>query len=142
MNIHELSIWQACGNREVDIFHMPSCTNPSDMMTKEDKDDLHYVSIRNIVVLPRPDGGCQGLALDPLSDVKARAKEPASEIGATSLESEKSSSGSDIANLDTNAMVNDESDGDGVDLETKKKVEDDWILVESRRRSRNKRSGG
>ena len=84
---------------------------------------------------------CQGLALDPLSDIKVRAKETMSDSDATSPGSKKSSSDDDITNLDTNATIEDGSDSDGTDLEMKAKVKDEWILIESHRHSRNKRSG-
>ena len=60
-NISEFRIAEARKEGDVDILWIPGQTNPADLFTKEINDDKHFITLRDLMVMPRPDqdyGGC------------------------------------------------------------------------------------
>ena len=60
-NISEFRIAEARKDGDVEIYWIPGKTNPADLFTKEINDDNHFVTLRELMVMARPDqdyGGC------------------------------------------------------------------------------------
>ena len=53
MNIREITVLQSKLDGTVDIRHIPGRHNPSDLFTKEHKDDTHFAFVRDILVVAR-----------------------------------------------------------------------------------------
>ena len=53
INIRNMDVRDAQQHKEIQVLHLPADTNVADLLTKEHKDDAHYIRLRNIVVPPR-----------------------------------------------------------------------------------------
>jgi hypothetical protein len=58
VNIREFRVRQSRRAKEIDIIFIPGKQNPSDLLTKEHKGSDEFYCVRDVVVNPRPDGGC------------------------------------------------------------------------------------
>ena len=58
MNIWTTAIHDAIAANEVTISHIQGKSNLEDLLTKEHKDDNHFVALRGAIVLPPPSMGC------------------------------------------------------------------------------------
>ena len=59
VNIRENRICKAQNKfNEINVLHISGKTNPTDIFTKEHKDDQTYMEIRNAIMAVRLDGGC------------------------------------------------------------------------------------
>ena len=52
IQINENAVRESIQNKEVEIFHIPGNENLSDIFTKEDRDQHHFLRLRNIVMSP------------------------------------------------------------------------------------------
>ena len=57
-NIREWRARQLYQEKVMDLQHIAGKSNPSDILTKEHKSPSDFAAMRDIVVCPRPDGGC------------------------------------------------------------------------------------
>jgi hypothetical protein len=62
MNMKEVAIRDAIAHGEVAIHHLPGKFNPSDILTKEDRDQQHFVALREVLVPSFPDMGGVGIS--------------------------------------------------------------------------------
>ena len=58
VNIREFRVRQSRRAKEIEIIFIPGKQNPSDLLTKEHKGSDEFYRVRDVVVNPRPDGGC------------------------------------------------------------------------------------
>ena len=52
-NLSKLGIYKARQYKEIEIYWTPGSTNLDDIFTKEDKDVVHFESVRDQMVMPR-----------------------------------------------------------------------------------------
>ena len=50
IQLRENAVREAVQNGTITVHHVPGKSNPSDILTKEDKDSTHYISMRDCVV--------------------------------------------------------------------------------------------
>ena len=58
LNIHEMCIPAAQELGNIAISHIPGILNPADLMTKEHQDAGHFFALRDLILVPRIQGGC------------------------------------------------------------------------------------
>ena len=56
IQLRENAVREAVQRGQISVLHVPGKLNPSDILTKEDKDTLHYITLRDCVVSPNPIG--------------------------------------------------------------------------------------
>jgi hypothetical protein len=61
INMKEVAIRDAIHNNDVKLAHIAGKRNPSDILTKEDRDQQHYMGLRDVLVPPLPDMGGVGI---------------------------------------------------------------------------------
>ena len=54
IQLRENAIREAVQNGTISVHHVPGTSNPSDILTKEDRDPTHYTTLRDCVVSPLP----------------------------------------------------------------------------------------
>ena len=54
IHLRENAVREAVQNGQISILHVPGKLIPSDILTKEDKDTSHYITLRDCVVSPHP----------------------------------------------------------------------------------------
>ena len=54
IQLRENAVREAVQSGIISVLHVPGTSNPSDILTKEDRDTAHYVSLRDCVVSPSP----------------------------------------------------------------------------------------
>ena len=54
IQLRENAVREAVQNGLISVHHVPGTNNPSDILTKEDRDVSHYISLRDCVVSPSP----------------------------------------------------------------------------------------
>ena len=54
IQLRENAVREAVQNGLINVLHVPGTCNPSDILTKEDRDSNHYVTMRDCVVSPHP----------------------------------------------------------------------------------------
>jgi hypothetical protein len=59
VNIREFRVRESQELGEIDVRFIPGTRNPSDLLTKEHKSPDTFTPMRDIVVVRRPNGGCQ-----------------------------------------------------------------------------------
>lgn len=52
IQINENAIRESIRNKQVEIFHIPGNENLADIFTKEDRDQHHFLKLRNIILSP------------------------------------------------------------------------------------------
>ena len=54
IQLHKKAVGEAVQNGLISVHHVPGTSNPSDMLTKEDRDSSHHITLRDCVVSPTP----------------------------------------------------------------------------------------
>ena len=54
IQLRENAVREAVQSGLISVMHVPGTSNPSDILTKEDRDVAHYISLRDCVVSPIP----------------------------------------------------------------------------------------
>ena len=47
---------------DIEISHIPGVLNPADLLTKEHRDAGHFCTLRDLILVPRIQGGCSPAA--------------------------------------------------------------------------------
>ena len=61
IQLRENAIRESVQKGLISVLHVPGTTNPSDLLTKEDRDSAHYLKLRDCVVSPPPTGHVSGI---------------------------------------------------------------------------------
>ena len=75
IQLRENAIRESVQNGLISVLHVPGTSNPSDILTKEDRDPLHYVTLRDCVVSQPPTchvtspGNLQVHSSDPMGGI-------------------------------------------------------------------------
>ena len=58
LNIREMAVKDCRQQGLISVSHIAGTVNPSDLLTKEHKDDAHFLTLVHLVLSPRLRGGC------------------------------------------------------------------------------------
>ena len=63
LNIREIAVMDSVRDKEIRVFHIPGKENWADLLTKEDKDDQHFLGLQTAIVPAAPVMGGVGITV-------------------------------------------------------------------------------